>query len=132
MLIKFLLAVIFCELIVEVVVKSDLFEPITSYFKNRIDDNKLFWFIGSLLSCGYCFSVYVGIFTAVLFNMHLVGKFIFDCGYICGIIDIIVSGLIIHRCSNILHNLIDKYTNKFYDLRYRKSDDIIMEDINNG
>ena len=133
MIIKFLLAMVLCELIVELVIKSEIFEPVVNIFKSRIDNNKFFWFFGSLFSCGYCFSVWVGIFIAVSMNITLFKSFILGYGTIGYILDLILSGLIIHRGSNVLHNVIDKWTNKFYDLRFRKTDDIIInEEIKNG
>jgi len=122
MLIKFLLGILFCELITELVIKSEIFESFRGVFTSRKNKNWFYWYIGSILSCGYCFSVYSGIFSALLLKINLMGY---------GIIGIIFSGLIIHRCSNILHNLIDKYTNKYYDLRFRQSDDIIIEGDSN-
>ena len=41
------------------------------------------------------------------------------------VIDYAVTLLIAHRGANILHNIIDKYTDKIYDMRYVSGD---MED----
>lgn len=133
MIIEFLLGIILCELITELVIKSEIFEPITNVFKTRMDKNRFLWFLGSLFSCGYCFSVWVGVFIAIILNITLIDNFIFGYGKLGYGLDLILSGLIIHRCSNILHNVIDKWTNKFYDLRFRKSDDFLIEgDDDNG
>ena len=70
MIIKFLLGIVLCELIVEVVVKSELFEPITGVFKSRREKNIFFWYVGGLLDCGYCFSVYIGVLLALLLDIR--------------------------------------------------------------
>ena len=86
MIIKFLLAVILCELIVEIVIKSELFEPIRNIFISRKLKNRFFWFAGNLLSCGYCFSVWIGVFISVLLNITLIPDFIFNNSYILNLI----------------------------------------------
>lgn len=123
---KLLFLSILCELIVELVVKSELFEPITSYFVNRRGKNTLFWYIGGFLSCGYCFSVYIGIILALIFRLGLpevLWQADTSCLYWVGVF---ISGLVVHRGSTVWHNIIDKYTNKYYDLRFRKKDDVII------
>ncbi len=92
---KVLIAIIFSEAITELVVKSDFFAPLRKSLYNK--NNKIFDFIHDILDCGYCFSVWAALFTLTII-------FIVDNIFINYFIYIIV----IHRLSNILHNLIDR------------------------
>jgi len=105
MLIEILLCVILTELITELVIKSEIFKPIRNTLFKLGD-----WF-RKLFSCGYCFSVWAATGVVVLTNTSypLVGNDFVNLG---------LMALVVHRLSNILHNSIDKYTDKYYDVRY--------------
>jgi hypothetical protein len=97
--------VLVTEAIVELVIKSEIFRPVREQIFKAGD-----WF-KKLFSCGYCFSVWVA--TGLVFlsqtSYPLVGnKFL----------DLALAALVVHRLSNILHNVIDKWTDKYYDMRY--------------
>lgn len=109
MFIKTILAVILVELLTELVIKSVIFKPI----RKKLPD--LFipfhnWF-EDLLSCGYCFSVWAAL--GVVFLLQLSYNFTGWYG-----VDTVLTSLVVHRCSNVLHNFIDKWTDKYYDSRY--------------
>jgi len=109
MWVYFLVQVLFCilltETVTELVIKSEIFEPVRNVFF------KLGSWIKKLFSCGYCFSVWAAIGIVFLTNTFypLVGNDLLDLG---------LMSLVVHRLSNILHNVIDKYTDKYYDVRY--------------
>ena len=105
MLIKILMAAILTELITELVIKSEIFKPVRNLFFKLGD-----WF-KKLFSCGYCFSVWAAAAVVFLTNTSypLTSNHWLDLG---------LMALVIHRLANILHNVIDKYTDKYYDVRY--------------
>lgn len=99
------------EALVEVVVKSEIFRPLRETI-SKLDSK---W-LGKLFSCGYCFSFWiaasmVGLFPAIVLSVS--GQSFVDVG---------LTVLIVQRLSNVLHNIIDKWTDKFYDVRYVNSD----------
>ena len=99
MLFKFIFFIILTEAVTEIITKSNLFSPIREFFFNR-RSNALFNWVHDLLDCGYCTSVWIGWFFAVLFfNEELfVNKYI----------DWFFVGLFLHRLSNLLHNVYDR------------------------
>jgi hypothetical protein len=97
-IIIFIIAVIITEGLVEVLAKSEIFSPVRKWFFDR-RSNKVFNFIHSLVDCGYCLSVWVGTFVGiVLLNLHIVHP----------AIDWFIVGLLLHRLSNLWHNIIDR------------------------
>mgnify|MGYP001565349318 CR=1 FL=1 len=107
-MIKFFLAIALTELIVELFVKSLILKTPREFIKSKSH------FLNELLSCGYCSSVWVGQLVVFVTNLfyNFTGVWV---------IDTVLTGLIVHRLSNVLHNLVDK-TDKYYDLRYVNSD----------
>ena len=97
------------EAVVELVIKSAIFLPV----------RKMIFKLGSwaekLFSCGYCFSFWAA-FCLVLssrFSYNLTSN---------GLLDLLIVVLIVHRLSNILHNVIDKWTDKYYSLAHVNSE----------
>jgi len=97
-LLLFIISVLITEAITEIVSKSVLFTPVRAWFFKR-KSNIIFSFIHDLLDCGFCLSVWVG---------TLVGLVIMDMQIVSGWIDWFIVGLLIHKCSNITHNIIDR------------------------
>ena len=98
---EFLIAIIITEAITEIIVKSELFFPFRACLFEKGKTNKIFNWFHSLVDCGYCFSVWVGLFTALLFfreSSFLMHKYV----------DWLFIGLVIHRLSNVFHFLVDK------------------------
>jgi len=97
--------VIATEAVVELVVKSDIFRPLRTAVSHLGE-----WF-QKLFSCGYCFSVWVatGLVLITQLSYPLTGNKFIDLG---------LAVLVVHRLSNVLHNVIDKWTDKYYDVRY--------------
>ena len=106
---------IFTEALTELVVKSVLLRNIRERIKNTCS------FMKELLSCGYCTSVWVsGILVLSTSSVYpLTENFI---------IDFIFNVVVVHRISNYLHNLNDKWFDKYYDLRYINSDHSAVEE----
>lgn len=94
--IQFLFCVVGVEAITQILTKSELFSPVREFFFNR-RKFKLFKFIHDLLDCGYCTSVWVGWLVA--------GLWVLTDSLI---IDILFTGLVLHRLANILHFCIDR------------------------
>ncbi len=100
LLLKFVLAVIFTEAITEVITKSEIFTPLRKFFfKKGRDSNISAWF-HSLFDCGYCFSVWSGWLTAILFFREV--------QLVHGSIDWFIIGVVLHRLANLFHNIVDK------------------------
>lgn len=91
-------AVILTEAITELLVKSEFFKPLRSWFFNK-KTNRVFKFIHNLLDCGYCTSVWI----AFIVSISLV-----DLSFMCGKLDWFVSWLLVHRLSNLFHFFIDR------------------------
>ena len=99
----FIIAIVLTEAITEIVSKSVLFTPLRKWFFDR-KTNKFFSFVHDLLDCGFCLSVWVGTLVGlVLLDIHIKSMWI----------DWFIMGLLLHKCANVLHNLI---------LRTRRSD----------
>ena len=105
LLIQVLLVVLLTELLTELVVKSEIFRPVRNVF------SKLGTWFGKLVSCGYCFSVWAAAAVVLLTDTSypLTGNHWLDLG---------LMALIVHRLANILHNIIDKWTDKYYSLAH--------------
>jgi len=99
-LITFLLAVIVTEALTEIIVKSEFFSPLRAKIYKLGKENKFFDWLHQLLDCGYCFSVWAGALIAVLLFR--------DVGLIHKSIDWFLVGLVLHRLSNLFHNIMDK------------------------
>ena len=104
-----LITVLLTEALVELVIKSIIFKP----FRKKIKSISP-WF-KDLFSCGYCFSVWVAF--GVVFILQLSYNFTGNHW-----VDLTIMALITHRLSNYLHNLVDKYSDKYYDPRFINSD----------
>jgi len=96
---KILFAIILIEAITEILTKSEAARPFRALLFERGTNNKFFSWIHDLFDCGYCTSVWVGWFVAILLfrNTDIFSLWI----------DWFFIGLVLHRLSNILHNVID-------------------------
>lgn len=94
------------EAVVQLVIKSEIFSPI------RRLASKLGSWTAELFQCGYCLSVWValGMITAVPNAILLVSDY--------PGVNVLLTLLVVHRLSNVMHNVIDKWTDKYYDMRY--------------
>ena len=106
--VTFLFAVILTELLTELVIKSAVFRPARDRIK------KLGKPFAELFSCGYCFSVWASYGVVLLLGL----AYDFTGGYY---LDLALTGLVVHRLSNYLHNFVDKWLDKYYDMRFINS-----------
>lgn len=94
------------EALVELLVKSEFFK----YPRQVL--SRWSW-SKALINCGYCVSVWVAlgfITVAPVAVLPLSDDMPF--------VNILLTLLVVHRLSNIIHNVIDKWTDKYYDMRY--------------
>jgi hypothetical protein len=89
-MLRIILAVIVVEAITNIITKSELFTPVRAYFFKK---NK--W-VHDLLDCGYCMSVWIGIFAAIYLTFFKVTA-----------VEIFGLGIVLHRLSNIFHFIVD-------------------------
>lgn len=95
-----ILTIIIVEAITEIITDSEICRPIREFFFNR-KKYIIFKFIHNLLDCGYCTSVWVGWFVAYFtISNNFFGWFF--------------TGILIHRLSNILHEMISLIHNADY------------------
>lgn len=106
----FLLAIVAVEAMTEIITKSEVVSPVREFFFNK-RKIKIFDWIYSLLNCGYCTSVWIGVFVSIIW-------FCFDSKFL----DIIFIGLVFHRLSNMLHFIIDR-------LNKDRTRDVNLEDL---
>lgn len=92
-----LFAVILVEAITQIITKSELFKPLRQFFFER-RKNRFYKYIHDLLDCGYCVSVWVGWFVVFMFL------------YTDSVVlNVFFAGIVLHRLSNILHFIIDRF-----------------------
>jgi len=85
MIVKLVLCIIAAEAMVQLVCKAEIFDRLREWIKS------LSVFTEALLSCAYCVSVWVAVFTTVLFIF-------WDYSFY------FILFLVIHRLSNFLHD----------------------------
>lgn len=99
-----LCAAVCTEAVVEIVVKSNIFEPVRKFLEKRNS------FLFQLVSCGHCFSMWASLLVVSVFfigaNISIEG--------VSNILLFPVGVILVHRVSNYLHMFIDRYVDKFY------------------
>lgn len=109
MLIKWVMIIIVVEAITELIISGDIFLNLRNWLAKKSI------FLHKLLSCGYCFSVWVAATIAWLAPGNVSENII---------INIFVKIFVIHRLSNIIHEL-------FQRLFDRTPISIVFNHINN-
>ena len=105
MFIKICLTILLIEAIVEILTESTIFIPFRAFLFEKGKNSKVFAWLHDLMDCGYCTSVWVGCFFALLLFT--------DRTYLLNVyVDWIFIGLALHRLSNIFHILITKIKGK--------------------
>jgi hypothetical protein len=95
-----LLAVVAVESLTELLTKSLFFSDFREYLKGRSQFTK------DLISCGYCTSVWAAGPFALLLSISQ--------SLMPQLLSFFVLWLFLHRAANYLHNINDKYFDKFY------------------
>jgi len=96
--------VLLIESITNILVKSELFLPVRKVlFESRY---KIFKFLGRILDCPYCTSVWVSLFCVAMGYLYFIN-------FLPQIMAFFFVGLILHRLSNILHHVIDRIDSHF-------------------
>ena len=99
---KILFSIVLVEAITEVMVKSVIFEPVRKFMFDR-REIRFFRFLHDMLDCGYCFSVWVGWFIAILlFVVPPQSNY-----FIHRIVDWFFIGIALHRGANLFHYVMD-------------------------
>ena len=93
---KFLIAVVLTEAITEIITKSEIFRPLRAKLFSWGQDSKIIMWLHDLIDCGYCFSVWMGVIIAIFFFADV------------PIFLRIIFGLVVHRFSNMFHNIMDR------------------------
>lgn len=107
-----LILLLLTELTTELIIKSTIFLPIRIYFINKSK------FLGDLLTCGYCFSVWSSMFWCITFYItNNIPMLVLN-----SFINFVIIWLISHRLSNMLHGAIDRYFDTRKDIRYNRMD----------
>lgn len=99
--IQWLMAVIVVEAIVEIIVDSELFMPWRVFISKRT--SIVGRFLGKLSTCGYCASVWVSALIAWALPGHVFSIYIAD---------IFIRIFLLHRLSNIVHELFHRWLNR--------------------
>lgn len=106
-------AVVLCELVVQLLRKAGPLAPLRRLLKaedddgyptacDDEDDTGCAWY-SSLLSCGYCLSVWMGVLCAILLGVRVI-----EASWWPMILIYVINGLIVHRMSNMWHAVLDR------------------------
>jgi hypothetical protein len=119
-----LAVVIVCEAVTELVVKSEIFLPLHVFLERR-KSNFLCRFAGKAISCGYCFSVWASIVLNIIImltgNVLIVLPFSTASITAQVLLNLLFSVILVHRLSNYLHGISDRYCDTRKDNRYSDS-----------
>lgn len=96
LLIKFFILIVLCEAITEIFTKRSIFDKLREFWREKSD------FLYQLFTCGACFSVWVGVFLAYLFDFRLG---LLESGFLF-YLEPFFLGLVIHRLATLWHNFI--------------------------
>jgi hypothetical protein len=100
LVIKFILAIILTEAITEIITKSGIFLPLRAKVFSLGQENIFFKWLHNLLDCGYCFSMWSGMFVAILFFKGI--------DLLHWSLDWFFVAIVLHRLSNLFHNIMDR------------------------
>jgi len=112
-MIEWLIAIIFIEAVTEIIVSSSIFARFRKAVATKSD------FLGELIHCGYCTSIWVAMSVAWAVPLILSGIFI---------VDYLIKIFVLHRISNILHEFIARWLGRVPLLSYHahKTETVVM------
>lgn len=109
-------AIIFVEAVTELLLNGEIFERPREIAYNLSD------FTAKLVGCGYCASVWVSASIAWALPIGLPYR----------ALDVIVATFVLHRLSNIFHELVARWLGRIpWTLQLHKTETVLIED-NNG
>ena len=107
---KWVLVIIMVEAVTEIIISSEIFLGIRNWFAKRSS------FFQKLLSCGYCFSVWVAASVAWVLPGDVTTY---------PYLDIIIKIFVVHRLSNVLHELFKRLFNRLpWSIVFNKVDSV--------
>ena len=113
-----LFLVIFVEAITEIFVSSSIFTSFREFVGQRSA------FLGELVHCGYCTSVWVS--ASVAWTLSAVGT-----NYLW--LDYIICVFVLHRLSNLFHELTCKWMNRLpLTIAMHKTESVILTETEDG
>lgn len=100
-MIPWILAIIFVEAITEIIVQSEIFFSLRNFIARTSA------FLGNLISCGYCTSVWV----SAIIGWALPGNvlYLWMPNTTTMVIDCILKIFVLHRISNVLHEAFSRW-----------------------
>lgn len=113
MFLSIALGVICTEAVTELVVHSEIMQPMRAYLEEFSD------FIGKLVNCGYCCSMWAAIPSAYFMAPLTIPTNIW-------LANLVIWILVFHRLSNFLDDFVDKYLRE--DMPFQKADDFFGVD----
>lgn len=112
MLLKFIIAVVLVEAVVEITSTAEVFEGIRAWLSGRGEKPRK---LGIFARCGYCQSVWTAVGAAYL--LQIMGMFDW-----MGWGEPVLWGFLIHRASNIWHEVVSRHLNRIpFTLFFRGS-----------
>ena len=101
-------AAVFTEGFTELCLKSAIFSSLRDELRDKSS------FLDSLLSCGFCFSMWAACIPSLFFTL-----FFFYINAYFVIPQFLITVIVVQRLSNYLHNFNDKFLDKYYDPRFK-------------
>lgn len=92
--------VILIEAITNIITKSELFRPLRAWLFES--NNRALRFVHSIIDCPYCTSVWVSLFSIFMLYLYI-------HNLLPQILALFFMGIILHRLSNLLHHIIDRF-----------------------
>lgn len=114
MIIEFILAIIAIEAVTEIIVSSQIAEPLRAwcYYNSS--------FLHKLVNCGYCTSVWI----SVLVSISILGLTGLPVSVEC-----VILTFALHRLSNVWHEFVVRWLNRSpFMLHLTKTETVIMEE----
>lgn len=101
-----LLAIVYVEAITEIIIAAEIFVKIRNAVIKRSN------FFGKLFSCGYCFSVWMSFSVCWIVPGNVISNLYPNniYAYLC---DCFIKSMAVHRLSNVLHELIKRWLDRY-------------------
>lgn len=101
-IILWLAVIIFVEAIIEIIITSEILFPVRNWI-TKLNPS----FLGKLFGCGYCMSVWVSFQVAWMLPGNIFGLLSSSISFV--IIDYVVRAIVLHRLSNVWHELLSRF-----------------------